>query len=112
MITAPVKEVIEMLLLGAGLAAGAAAVVWVSRRYRSAGRVLDGIAAAAAFLFFVLSATAVRDTIVHGTVFMTEVHRIFLHPVFLASGAYLGPYFLGHMVMRVISSIGEDTSSR
>ncbi|MCA0755355.1 hypothetical protein KP806_09855 [Paenibacillus sp. N4] len=101
-----------MLLLGAGLAAGAAVVVWFSRRYRSAGRFLDGIAAAAAFLFFVLSAAAVRDTIVHGTVFMTEVHRIFLHPVFLASGAYLGPYVLGQMVLRVFSSIESESHSR
>ncbi|MEV5025954.1 hypothetical protein MRBLPE1_001468 [Paenibacillus sp. LPE1-1-1.1] len=88
-----------MVMIGAALAAGTVFIAWISKWSRSACRIFDGLAVAAAFLFFVTAADAVAGTLVHDTVFMTEVHRVFKNPVFLLSGAYLGPYALARIAM-------------
>ncbi|OBZ12349.1 MULTISPECIES: hypothetical protein [Bacillales] len=88
-----------MIMIGAGLAVGSALIAWISKMSGTISRIFDGIAVAAAFLFFVVSADAVLGTIADGTLFMTEVHRVLENPVFLASGAYLGPYAIGRIAM-------------
>lgn len=88
-----------MIMIGAALAFGAALIGLISRMSGMASRIFDGIAAAAAFLFFVTAADAVVGTLANNTVLMTEVHRVFENPVFLTSGAYLGPYTLGRIAM-------------
>lgn len=88
-----------MIWMGAALAAGTGLLVWISRLSGMASRIFDGIAVVAAFLFFVTAADAVAETLLHDTVFMTEVHRVLANPVFLASGAYLGPYALARIAM-------------
>jgi hypothetical protein len=88
-----------MMMIGAALAIGAALIAGVSRMSGAASRILDGIAVVAAFLFFVIAADAVMETLARNTVFMTEVHRVLENPAFLASGAYLGPYAIGRIAM-------------
>lgn len=88
-----------MIMIGAALAVGTVLIVWISHMSRLASRIFDGIAVAAVFLFFVTAADAVAETLVHDTVFMTEVHRVLKNPVFLISGAYLGPYALARIAM-------------
>ncbi|WP_337099626.1 transposase [Paenibacillus sp. YIM B09110] len=83
-----------MLLSGIGLAAGALLLGWISGRSAGLRRLCDGLAVIAFFLFFVIASAAVATTITRDTVFMTEVHRVLINPVFLASGAYIGPYTL------------------
>ncbi|WP_138752479.1 hypothetical protein [Paenibacillus sinopodophylli] len=86
-----------IILIGAALVVGTVLVVWMSRISEVASRVLDGAAALAVFLFFVTAADAVAETLLHDTIFMTEVHRVLANPIFLASGAYLGPYLLARI---------------
>lgn len=88
-----------MLMIGAALAVGAVIVAWSSRVNKIAKQVFDGIAVIALFVFFVIAATGVMETLVHDTVFMTEVHHVLLNPFFLASGAYLGPYAVGRAAL-------------
>jgi ABC-type Co2+ transport system permease subunit len=88
-----------MWIIGIALAAGAAVVAVLIRYSEIAGKVLDGVAAAAFFVFALVAADVVRGTLVHDTVFMTEVHRVLLNPWFLASGMYLGPYALARLTL-------------
>ncbi|MFN0224000.1 hypothetical protein [Paenibacillus sp. KR2-11] len=44
------------------------------------------------YVFGLVAADAVAGILLRGTVMMTEVHRIFYNPLFLAAGAYLGLY--------------------
>ena len=88
-----------MITIGAALAVGAVLIAWISRISGTASRIFDGAAVVAAFLFFVVAADAVMQTLADGTVFMTEVHRVLENPFFLASGAFLGPYTIGRIAM-------------
>ncbi|CAM4185630.1 hypothetical protein FHS16_000120 [Paenibacillus endophyticus] len=95
-----------MILIGAALAAGTGLLVWISRQSGMASRIFDGIAVAAAFLFFVTAADALAQTLLHDTVFMTEVHRVLANPVFLTSGAYLGPYVMARIAVLPVYLFG------
>lgn len=97
-----------MIMIGAALAVGAVLIGLISRMSGMASRIFDGMAVAAAFLFFVIAADAVVETLVNDTVFMTEVHRVFENPAFLASGAYLGPYTLGRIAMLPVSLFSQQ----
>jgi uncharacterized membrane protein (GlpM family) len=88
-----------MMMIGAALAVGALLIGWGSRRSDFVSRLFDVVAAVALFIFYVAAADAVIETIAHETVFMTEVHRVFENTIFLASGAYLGPYTLARIAM-------------
>lgn len=90
---------IMMITIGFALAVAAAVIWWGSKTSRTASRIFDGIAWISFFVFFVIAASAVIETIADGTVFMTEVHHVFLNPLLLASGAYLGPYTLSRVAM-------------
>ncbi|WDV08648.1 transposase [Lysinibacillus irui] len=38
----------------------------------------------------VIAATSITQIILEDAVFMTTIHAVFLHPIFLITGAYLG----------------------
>ncbi|NIK76060.1 hypothetical protein FHS15_001167 [Paenibacillus castaneae] len=97
-----------MIMIGAVLAIGAAIIGWASYASKMASRLFNAAAVVALFLLFVILAEAVMKTITHDTVFMTEVHRILLNPVFLASGSYLGPYTLGRIAMLPASRFARE----
>ncbi|WP_424768056.1 hypothetical protein [Paenibacillus sp. sgz302251] len=84
-----------IMLIGSGLAVFSVIIGWSSRVSAMAGRIFDSLAAAALFVGFIIAAAAVAESVIHDTVFMTEVHRVLLNPFFLISGAYLGPYVVG-----------------
>jgi hypothetical protein len=47
-----------------------------------------------ALIFGNISTFAIYDILKDETVFMTNIHAIFLNPIFLLTGAYLGIYLL------------------
>lgn len=55
---------------------------------------IEGLALASAYVFGLLIAVYLAGVIEKGTVMMTDIHRIFLNPLFLTAGAYLGVYTL------------------
>jgi len=89
-----------MILIGAALAVGAVLIGGLSRMSTLVSRILDWLAVAAIFLFFVTAADAIAQTLMDNTVFMTEVHRVLENMVFLISGAYLGPYTLARIALQ------------
>ncbi|WFA18823.1 hypothetical protein ERY13_16820 [Paenibacillus mucilaginosus] len=52
----------------------------------------DAAALVSMYAFGVIAADAVAGILLRNTVMMTEVHRIFYNPLFLAAGGYLGLY--------------------
>lgn len=52
------------------------------------------VAIISALIFGNISAFAIYDILKDETVFMTNIHAIFLNPIFLLTGAYLGIYLL------------------
>ncbi|QAY66611.1 hypothetical protein [Paenibacillus protaetiae] len=74
------------------LAAGSGAMVMWWLRDARAKEWCDYAAAAALFLFIMSVSGSVARTLLHGTVFLTEVHIVLLNPLFMASGAYLALY--------------------
>jgi len=77
---------------------------WVPLRY------LFNMAAIVTGLVFVnISAISVYNIIRDQTVFMTKIHAVFLNPFFLATGAYLGIFFLYRLLLLII--YGDDKRS-
>jgi hypothetical protein len=52
------------------------------------------VAVMSTVIFGEISALAIYEILKDNTVFMTHIHAIFLNPLFLITGAYLGVYFL------------------
>lgn|SRR5690625_1946910 len=61
--------------------------------------VFNTIALIAAVLFGNISAISVYQVIIDNTVFMTAIHAIFLNPLFLITGAYLGGYIIYRLII-------------
>lgn len=62
---------------------------------------MDVLAILSALIFGNISSIAILSIIKDNTVFMTNIHGLFLNPIFLTSGAYLGVYYLFTLVLRV-----------
>jgi hypothetical protein len=60
------------------------------------------VAFLSALIFGNISAFAIYDIIIDDTVFMTNIHAIFLNPFFLLTGAYLGVYFLYTLTVNLL----------
>lgn len=60
---------------------------------------LNAIAAISAIVLGNILSFAIYDVIKDSTVFMTNIHGLILNPFFLATGAYLGIYFIYRMML-------------
>ena len=58
-----------------------------------------------ALVFGNISSLAIYGIIRDKTVFMTNIHGIFLNPLFLLTGSYLGVYFIYRMVLWTLDEI-------
>ncbi|REE86239.1 hypothetical protein A8990_111136 [Paenibacillus taihuensis] len=85
-----------------GVIIGAVLLIWLRGKSDGVKMLLDGLAVLAYLGFFVLGAASVARTIMDDTVFMTQVHEVFNSPIFLVSGAYLGPYGLALLVQQMV----------
>lgn len=55
-----------------------------------------------ALLFGNIASLAIYTIIKDKTVFMTNIHALFLNPLFLLTGAYLGVYFLYIIMQKIL----------
>ena len=78
-----------LLMLGAILAPVA---MFLLRRYRMAAVAFDLLAAISVLLANLSAGLAVLAIKQHSTEFTTEVHSIFLDPMFLGAAGYIGIY--------------------
>ncbi|WP_168119995.1 hypothetical protein [Paenibacillus sp. HB172176] len=96
-----------IILLTAGLLIGGA-IIWILRKWMIWTRMICDLAAVATYIVFgVKAADAVMQTVEDGTVFMTEVHRVFLSHLFLVCGAYVGTYGLAFLLERLTGTRTE-----
>ncbi|SEG36999.1 hypothetical protein [Paenibacillus sp. UNC499MF] len=79
-------------------------LVWLQNKAAGAKRIMDVAAYAALVLFSAIAGVTVTEILVNDTVFMTSVHKVFLNPLFLASGGWLGLYALQRLIVEGIFS--------
>nr|WP_285867619.1 transposase [Mesobacillus maritimus] len=72
----------------------------------------DSLAVLSALVFGNISAMAILQIIKDDTVFMTNIHGLFLNPVFLTSGAYLGLYLIYVLSKQTLHQVGDFFSKR
>ncbi|GIP31260.1 transposase [Paenibacillus sp. J2TS4] len=70
------------------------------------------VALIAAWGFGIITILSIYDILRDGTVFMTHIHRVFLNPVFLGSGAYLGNYGIYQIASLVWNNPSQKGSQR
>ncbi|MGG2065965.1 MULTISPECIES: hypothetical protein [unclassified Bacillus (in: firmicutes)] len=66
---------------------------------------LDLFAYVCLYGFGIIVSLVVYDVLLQHTVFMTTIHRIFLNPLFLLTGAYIGIYVLYLILHKLISNV-------
>lgn len=64
----------------------------------------------AAILFSTIAATSITHIILEDAVFMTTIHAVFLNPLFLLTGAYLGLYLINRIIDWTIREKGKPSS--
>ncbi|MEC0094171.1 transposase [Paenibacillus macquariensis] len=57
------------------------------------------VSVVSACIFGDIATLAIYEIIKDNTVFMTNIHAIFLNPLFLVTGSYLGIYFLYRLIL-------------
>nr|WP_285890880.1 transposase [Mesobacillus maritimus] len=67
----------------------------------------DSLAVLSALVFGNISAMAIFQIIKDDTVFMTNIHGLFLDSVFLITGAYLGLYLIYVLSKQTLHQIGD-----
>jgi hypothetical protein len=68
---------------------------------------LNLLAVISVLIFGIISALAIHEIIKDNTVFMTNIHGLFLNPVFLITGAYIGVYVLYRLIVLTLDETGK-----
>lgn len=65
------------------------------------------LAVISALIFGNIASIAIHKIIKNDTVFMTNIHGLFLNPFFLFTGAYLGVYLLYIITLNALTDINK-----
>ncbi len=63
------------------------------------------LALLSALIFGNISSTSIHEILIDETVFMTNIHGVFLNPAFLITGAYLGLYLIYVIASRILHEL-------
>ena len=66
----------------------------LQKKSKIARTAFNVLAVLATIIFGGIASTSIYQIIVDNAVFMTTIHAIFLNPLFLVTGAYIGVYML------------------
>ncbi|WP_053362276.1 hypothetical protein [Bacillus sp. FJAT-27251] len=69
--------------------------------------IFNSLAVLSALVFGNIAALAIHEIIEDNTVFMTNIHGLFLNPFFLMAGVYLGVYFLYRLLIWTVEEAGS-----
>jgi len=61
-----------------------------------------------ALIFGNIASISIHQIIENQTVFMTNIHALFLNPLFLLAGAYLGVYLLYTLALHTLNDISHS----
>lgn len=76
-------------------------MVFIRSKLSLAKNFFDTLALLATLIFGNIASIAIYQVIKDETVFMTNIHGLFLNPYFLLTGAYLGVYFLYVLLLAI-----------
>lgn len=88
-----------------GSIVGPALMIILQMKWRKLQTLFNFAAILSALIFGNIAALAILEIIKDNTVFMTNIHGIFLNPFFLFTGAYLGVYLLYILILRTFKAI-------
>ncbi|MGY4795459.1 transposase [Lysinibacillus fusiformis] len=77
-------------------------MVYLQQKWAIFSLLFNILGVIAAILFSTIAATAITNIILEDAVFMTTIHAVFLNPVFLITGAYLGLYLIYRLIIMTI----------
>jgi uncharacterized membrane protein YqaE (UPF0057 family) len=80
-------------------------MIGLQRRVERMDMIFNLLSIICALTFGNISAFAIYDIIHNHTVFMTNIHALFLNPLFLLTGAYLGVYLLYRLIFWTITNL-------
>ncbi|WKT78913.1 transposase [Lysinibacillus fusiformis] len=75
-----------------------ALMVYLQQKSDKVRLVFNALGVVSAILFGYIAATSITQIILEDVVFMTTIHAVFLNPIFLLTGAYLGLFFIQYMI--------------
>ncbi|MEK5431148.1 transposase [Lysinibacillus sp. FSL R7-0073] len=75
-----------------------AVMVYLQQKSDKMRLVFNALGVVSAILFGYIAATSITQIILEDVVFMTTIHAVFLNPIFLLTGAYLGLFFIQYMI--------------
>ncbi|MFD4490468.1 transposase [Lysinibacillus fusiformis] len=75
-----------------------ALMVYLQQKSDKMRLVFNALCVVSAILFGYIAATSITQIILEDVVFMTTIHAVFLNPIFLLTGAYLGLFFIQYMI--------------
>lgn len=78
-------------------------MVILQKRWFKFQTIFNLMAILSALIFGNIASIAIFNIVKDGTVFMTNIHGLFLNPFFLFAGAYLGLYTLYIMILRALN---------
>jgi len=73
-------------------------MVYLQQKSDKMRLVFNALGVVSAILFGYIAATSITQIILEDVVFMTTIHAVFLNPIFLLTGAYLGLFFIQYMI--------------
>lgn len=77
------------------------ALLYLNYKFKYAHLVFSVIAVVSALIFGNIAALSIYNVIANDTLFMTTIHSIFLNPLFILTGAYLGVYIVYMLVLSI-----------
>ncbi|HBJ00352.1 MAG TPA: transposase [Lysinibacillus sp.] len=75
-----------------------AVMVYLQQKSDKMRLVFNALGVVSAIFFGYIAATSITHIILEDVVFMTTIHAVFLNPIFLLTGAYLGLFFIQYMI--------------
>ncbi|RKP57418.1 transposase [Cohnella endophytica] len=83
-------------------------MIYVQNKWAHYRAAFNAAALIAGLIFGNIAAISVYKIIRDHIVFMTTIHAVFLNPFFLATGAYLGVFFLYRLLLLTIPEFAEE----
>lgn len=77
----------------------------IQRKWMKWRVLFNGASILSAVVFGDIAAIAIYEILKDNTVFMTNIHAIFLNPLFLITGSYLGVYLLYRLMLMAIEEV-------
>ncbi|TDK59387.1 transposase [Bacillus salipaludis] len=78
-------------------------MIILQRKWVKIQNLYNLVAIISALIFGNIASIGILNIINDGTVFMTNIHALFLNPFFLMTGGYLGVYLLYLIVLRALN---------